>query len=143
MYVVEVNGKITAFHKKKKVLKKYLKNYRNTNPKDDVFLLEIDDDIESDIFNEDLYLVPCNETYIQQRYIDNFYLISEYDDKVRLESQLKRLLKENLTVAEKKTLLQVLEIVKSRRKEAGAYTPSLEHLSEIYWMYEEWKNNIY
>lgn len=143
MYVVEVNGKITAFHKKKKVLKKYLKNYRNTNPKDDVFLLEIDDDIESDIFNEDLYLVPCNETYIQQRYIDNFYLTSEYDDKVRLESQLKRLLKENLTVAEKKTLLQVLEIVKSRRKEAGAYTPSLEHLSEIYWMYEEWKNNIY
>ena len=108
-----------------------------------MFLLEIDDDIESTIFNEDLYLVPCNETYIQQRYIDNLYLTSDYDDKVRLESQLKRLLKENLTLEEKKSLIQVLEIVKNRRKEAGMYTPSLEHLSEMYWMYEEWKNNTY
>lgn len=141
MFAVIANGKYIAFHEKKKVIERYAKLYKRTNQFDSVRLSKIDK--TNDKYDEDLYLIPCNETYVQQRYYDIMVIESRYQEKLQLEKYLERLIFEDLSFKELKIIFDGLDVVRKKRKECGQYTPSVETLNTLYWMQEEYQNAMY
>lgn len=144
VYVGLVNGEAIAFHKKKKVVSKYLRNYKDTNPTDIVKLCKISKkDIDDYPLYNDYYLVSCRETYIQTKFEGVLWMeTSDYENKTRLISQLEALLLKTKNQADRKVLIETIEIINVNKKRCGTYTPSLRYLQEQYWMLEQYRYHM-
>ena len=80
IYIALINGKVSAFHKKEKVIESYLASYKSSNPNDECFIAKAKRDSVKNY--EDLYLVETYEgIFVQQKYEDTFRVLF-IDDKM-------------------------------------------------------------
>lgn len=141
-----IDGKISAFHERRKVALKYMKHYKRSNLREKIELcrmLKVDAKKEPNY--DDYYLVPVNLTYIQQKYafIVEIEVGEEYQHKSGLIKQLDGLIAETSIVKERHALLEIQEKIKQNRYRVGTYTPSLSMLQNRYWDYEQYRSKGY
>lgn len=149
IYAAISNHEVVAFHKKKEVIKIYIKNYRLTNPSQKIGSVRIKKKACERLQNfERLYLEQVGEyekLYIQRRYVDAYLATVDLHEEELLnsiEDKLSILMKDKLSCSDKITVLKVLEIVENRKNKVMHYTPTLKELEDIFWRYEEYQNHV-
>ena len=146
IYAAVIDGKISAFHERKKIMREYCSSYKESNPKESVHMIRIKEKKAEKLPNFDAYyLEDWGNGIIQSKFVEVMLI----DDDGRsemcngLKRQLEELLLKNLSSKQKKSVLEVIEILNTREKSNKTSTPSLKHLTQRYWMIEEFKNHMY
>ena len=150
MYIVyDDDNKIIAFHDEKRVVKKYVENYNNTNEYKISFRKVKKSIAKKELkHKEDLYLVKYRSTYVQSRFYDSC-VISETDNLEELQQTkdvLYKLLEldyNNLTNKEIKHVYGTLEIIERMILEEKSYTPDINELKQIKENIDRYRNSIY
>ena len=112
MIRLKYNDKIIAYHDDKKVIKRYIKKLIDTygTDKDDYKI----DKVSNNKYDENLYLVRHNDSYIQIKYYETMHLLEDgiIDDEVFARDILNRILEtEDLSKSERKSLLKSIIIL--------------------------------
>lgn len=112
MIRLKYNDKIIAYHDDKKIIKRYIKKLIDTygTDKGDYKI----DKISNNKYDENLYLVRHNDSYIQIKYYETMHLLEDgiIDDEVFARDILSRILEtEDLTKSEKKSLIKSIIIL--------------------------------
>jgi hypothetical protein len=143
MYVVEyTDGKIIAWHEKKKVVKQFVSD--QASDKDYIRIVKIDED-EFDMDKYiDLYLYRIGDQYIQDKYLE---CIEVFGDSIVHDLKLTRDVLSRLYVNTKnkkdaKALDRVMLIVENEIEKINDSTPlTNKELEEMYFNYEMMKTN--
>lgn len=144
---VSNHNEIVAFHKKLPVMKIYVKNYLDTN-KESLTIVKMAKRKEEELNFHNLYLEMVEgfrHLYIQRMYLDAYLVMVDLREEEllkSLEEKLFLLLKRKNTTKEEITILEVLKIVKDKKKNLVHYTPTLKVLSDMHWRYQEYKYQI-
>jgi hypothetical protein len=146
VYMALINGEVSAFHKKKSVMKDYLSGYKDSNPDDKCYLAKITAKSAKEMREyENLYLEDSGEGLVQRKYVDTYLIMSSYGESEtsKLVRKLESLLEKDR--CSKKDRNTVLDIIKDLRRidQKYFYTPSLRVLREEYWKIEEYRNKLY
>ena len=146
IYAAVIDGKISAFHERKKIMREYCSSYKESNPKESVHMIRIKEKKAEKLPNFDAYyLEDWGNGIIQSKFVE----VMMIDDDGRsemcnsLKRQLEELLLKNLSSKQRKSVLEVIEIINTREKDHNSSTPSLKYLYQRYWMIEEFKNHTY
>lgn len=147
IYIALINGKVSAFHKKEKVIESYLASYKSSNPNDECFIAKARRDSVKKY--EDLYLVETYEgIFVQQKYEDTFRVLF-IDDKIHEMDEMKDNLLNLLfngksSKKEKKKILTSLdkldEVIETEREIS---IPTLRQLEQGYWELEEYRDKAF
>ena len=144
IYAAVIDGRISAFHEKKKLIREYCTNYKASNPRESIQMIRIKEKKAEALPNFDAYyLEDWGGGLIQSKYVEVMQIDDNGDVVLcdRLKSQLEQLLLKNLSSKQKKSVLGVIEIINMKEKNHMTSTPSLKYLSHRYWMIEEYKNH--
>lgn len=143
IYAILINGKVSAFHKKWKVVKKYAGNYRQTNPRDNVTICEMRKEVWKDHpLRDDYYLTPFHKTYVQKKYLWIMELEDRCSEKEGLIFQVDELLRNTKNESDACVLLKVQDVIKENLNRQRHYTPSISILDEISYNYEEYRRKM-
>lgn len=145
LYGVYIGDCYYGFHEKKKVAISYAKKYAKSNPLEtNIRVDRLDPERYSDSRFLDYWLEPIGKTYVPNIFYDSMEDISFSSIKKRktLEKKLKQLLLiPSLKKKDIKAILDVLEILKKKRKSCEAYTPSIRMLNDAYWRMYEYRSS--
>ena len=146
VYAAVIDGRLSAFHEKKKVMREYCKTYKDSNPKESVQMIRIKEKKAEALPNFDaFYLEDWGGGLIQSKFVEVMMIDDNGDSLIceKLKSQLEQLLLKNLSPKQKKSVLEVIEIINVKEKDHKMSTPSLMYLNHRYWMIEEYKDHTY
>lgn len=144
IYVGLVNNEPIAFHDDKHIMSRYLRNYKETNPKDIVCMGKLKRKrAKENPHYRGYWLVSCNDTYVQTEYEDTLLMLTpEYYGREELLDKLNHLLAKTKKMDDKLVLIDTIRIIESNKKRYGSYTPSISILNEEYWKIQEYKDKI-
>ena len=146
MYAAVIDGNISAFHEKKKIMRDYCRGYKESNPKESVHMIRIKENKAEALPNFDAYyLEDWGGGLVQSKFVEVMMIDDNGDSLIceSLKSQLEQLLLKNISPKQKKSVLEVIEIIDIKEKYHTSSTPSLKYLYQRYWMIEEFKNHTY
>ena len=144
VYAAVIDGRLSAFHEKKKIMREYCRNYKDSNPKESVQMIRIKEKKAEALPNFDAYyLEDWGGGLIQSKFVEVMMIDDNGDCAIcdSLKRQLEQLLLKNLSSKQKKAVLEVIEIINIKEKGHVTTTPSLKYLNQRYWMVEEYKNH--
>lgn len=145
IYAVFIGDSYYGFHEKKKVAISYARKYAKSNPLEKKIRVDVIDSLRyTDTRFLDYWLEPINRTFVPNIYYDIMEDISfnSLDHHKKLENKLKELMTvPSLSKKEKKAILEVLVILKKRRKACEIYTPSIRILNDGYWRMCEYRDS--
>lgn len=145
MKVIHCDGKVIAFHKKKKVAKKFVKNYQKSNSDKICLIANIPNNIAKvhPRFNE-LYLEKCGSTYIQSEYlyVHQLSMADEIEDLRACRETLVRLVEWCDRYKDANALWKCIYIIEDRIENLESETPSLYELEECDSRYSEFKRRM-
>lgn len=145
MKVIHCDGKVIAFHKKEKVAKKFIKNYRKSNTNKICLIANIPDKYaKAHPRFEELYLEKYGSTYIQAEYlyIHQLSMDDEINDLERCRETLVRLVECCDKNKEVNALWKSIYIVENRLQELETETPELRDLEEADSRYSEYRRKF-
>ena len=146
VYAAVIDGRLSAFHEKKKIMREYCKTYKDSNPKESVQMIRIKEKkAESLPYFDAFHLEDWGGGIIQSKFVEVMMIDDNGDSLIceNLKSQLEQLLLKNISPKQKKSVLEVIEIIDDKEKGHRTSTPSLTYLNQRYWMIEEYKNHTY
>lgn len=145
-YIALINGKITAFHNKKSVMKEYLRLYKNSNPNDECFMGKMTrKKAEKVTHYSDWYLEDVGDTYVQSIFVDAYFIMLDMSYSETINGMIEELWKAAAREESKKKTRKILasiEILSEMQSGRNSYTPSFQVLQEEYWKVEEYRNKI-
>ena len=146
IYAAVIDGNISAFHEKKKVMRDYCRGYKESNPKESVHMIRIKEKKAEALPNFDAYyLEDWGGGLVQAKFVEVMMIDDNGECEIcdSLKRQLEQLLLKKLSPKQRKSVLEVIEIINTREKDHNSSTPSLKYLYQRYWMIEEFKNHTY
>lgn len=137
VYMALINGKVSAFHKKEKIIKDYLRRYKDSNPIDECYIAKTrKDSVKNTRDYEDLYLIEVyDDLFIQSKYADAysvFFIDDETSDVLSMKSNLiDQLTTGSCSKKQYHSIMNALEEVTSMENSEGFYfIPQLSTLQE-------------
>lgn len=130
VYVAVIDSKVTAFHENKKIVKKYLKWYKESHHDANVVLARSTSNFS---IRQDYRLVPVGSIYVQERYENIYFVYSDNgtEDIDKVIKQLKKLLLSETSVKRQKILCDGLDILEQIRKQIKNYVPTVSELEDV------------
>lgn len=146
MYYAVINGELTAYHKSKKVVNKYVKGYAKSHPESNCLLVrDVSADSNKPKIDPDKELVSVGKILIQQKY-EEVYSVFGLGDTSNISHAIDLLHKELLLEKNFIKLLQIneaLKLLEQRKYEDTHYVPSCEELNELLASFAEWQYHMY
>ena len=146
IYAAVIDGNISAFHEKKKIMRDYCRGYKESNPKESVHMIRIKEKKAEALPNFDAYyLEDWGGGLVQSKFVEVMMIDDNGECEIcdGLKRQLEQLLLKKLSPKQRKSVLEVIEIIDIKEKYHTSSTPSLKYLYQRYWMIEEFKNHTY
>lgn len=143
LYIGKVNGEPIAFHKKKKVVIKYLSMYRKLHGGEiEVTKLDKLSKYEYKDIKTDYYLIEWENVYIQNKFFNVAEAFFRSTDELsELLESLSKYSKKDMSKKEKKLIKELEKVLQSKIPEA--YIPSIQELREAEYDLERYQNGIY
>lgn len=128
VYVAVIDSKVTAFHENKKIVKKYLKRYKESHHDSSVLLAK---SINCGI-RQDYRLVDVGNIYIQERYESIYFIYTDggTDDIDKVIKQIKKLLLSETSIKRQKIFCDGLDVLERIRKQIKNYVPTMSELED-------------
>ena len=140
VYVALIDGKVSAFHKKKKIIEDYLRRYKVSNPMDECYIAKTRKDSVKGLQDyEDLYLTEAlDNLFIQSKYVDaynTFYVNDDIMQILLMRDDLMTVLSTK-SYHSKKECQSIIESLKEVdlivNEDDFYYVPNLQLLKESY-----------